>query len=308
MVLHFLKSGYQKLKAALQKTRSFLKSTIHSFFSGEISQETFDKLEQALYEADLGVEMAAALTEKARVLYRNEPSCTPERLTTLLEEELLKKLTLHAPKSQESPLPKPYVMLIVGVNGNGKTTTIAKLAHRLQGEGKQVLLGAGDTFRAAATEQLVLWSTRLGVDCVKGMPKSDPASVLFDSIRAGAARNADVVLLDTAGRLQNKASLMQELEKMHRVCNKAMEGAPHEVLLVIDATNGQNALEQARMFHKHTPLTGLIITKLDGSAKGGILVRIQEELKIPIRFVGTGETLEDLAPFNAKEFVTALFQ
>lgn len=308
MVLHFLKSGYQKLKAALQKTRSFLRDTIGSFFSGEISQETFDKLEQALYEADLGVEMAAFLTEKARVLYRNEPGCTPERLIALLEEELLKKLTLNALTEQETDLPKPYVMLVVGVNGNGKTTTIAKLAHRLQNEGKTVLLGAGDTFRAAATEQLIMWSTRLGVDCVKGTPKSDPASVLFDSIRAGIARNADVVLLDTAGRLQNKVALMQELEKMHRVCNKAMDGAPHEVLLVIDATNGQNALEQARMFHKHTPLTGLIITKLDGSAKGGILVRIQEELKIPIRFVGTGESVEDLAPFNAKEFVTALFQ
>lgn len=307
MVLHFLKSGYQKIKAALQKTRSFLKDTIGSFFSGEISPETFDKLEQALYEADLGVEMAAALTEKARLLYRNERSCTPERLIELLEGEILKKLTPYTP-SLSSTLPTPYVMLVVGVNGNGKTTTIAKLAHRLQREGKSVLLGAGDTFRAAATEQLVLWSTRLGVDCVKGLPKSDPASVLFDAIRAGIARNSDVVLLDTAGRLQNKVALMQELEKMHRVCSKALPGSPHEVLLVIDATNGQNAIEQARMFHKHTPLTGLIITKLDGSAKGGIVVRIQEELKIPIRFVGTGESVEDLAPFDPKEFVTALFQ
>lgn len=307
MVLHFLKSGYQKIKAALQKTRSFLRDTIRSFFSGEISQETFDKLEQALYEADLGVEMAASLTEKARVLYRNERSCTPERLIELLEEEILKKLTPYTPPASAT-LPSPYVMLIVGVNGNGKTTTVAKLAHRLQGEGKTVLLGAGDTFRAAATEQLALWSTRLGVDCVKGLPKSDPASVLFDAIHAGIARNSDVVLLDTAGRLQNKVALMQELEKMHRVCSKALPGSPHEVLLVIDATNGQNAIDQARMFHKHTPLTGLIITKLDGSAKGGIVVRIQEELKIPIRFIGTGESIEDLAPFDPKEFVTALFQ
>lgn len=308
MVLHFLKSGYQKIKAALQKTRSFLRDTIRSFFSGDISQETFDKLEQLLYEADLGVEMAASLTEKARALYRKEHACTPERLIALLEEELTQKLMLYTPPADTKTLPKPYVMLVVGVNGNGKTTTIAKIAHRLQGEGKSVLLGAGDTFRAAATEQLATWSARLGIDCVKGQPKSDPASVLFDAIRAGIARNADVVLLDTAGRLHNKTALMHELEKMHRVCNKAMEGAPHEVLLVIDATSGQNAIEQARMFHRHTPLTGLIFTKLDGTAKGGILVRIQEELKIPVRFVGTGETLEDLAPFDPKEFVTALFQ
>lgn len=308
MVLHFLKSGYQKLKAALQKTGSFLKDKIRLFFSGDISPEAFDKLEQLLYEADLGVEMAADLTEKARVLYRKEHQCTPERLIALLEEELVQRLTLITPSKETATLPKPYVMLVVGVNGNGKTTTIAKLAHRLQSEGKSVLLGAGDTFRAAATEQLVTWSTRLGVDCVKGQPKSDPAAVLFDSIRAGIARESDVVLLDTAGRLHNKTALMQELEKMHRVCNKALPGAPHEVLLVIDATNGQNALEQARMFHQHTPLTGLILTKLDGSAKGGILVRIQEELKIPVRFVGTGETLDDLAPFDPKEFVSALFQ
>lgn len=307
MVLHFLKSGYQKIKAALQKTSSFLKDKIRSFFSGEISGETFDKLEQLLYEADLGVEMAAQLTEKARILYRQEGACSPERLIALLEEEMIKKLTSIPLQDEPCPLPKPYVMLIVGVNGNGKTTTIAKLSARLQKEGKSVLLGAGDTFRAAASDQLVTWSTRLGIDCVTGQPKGDPAAVLFDAIRAGLSRSADVVLLDTAGRLQNKAGLMQELEKMHRVCNKAMPGAPHEVLLVIEATNGQNALEQARMFHQHTPLTGLIITKLDGSAKGGILVRIQEELKIPVRFVGTGESLEDLAPFDAKEFVSALF-
>jgi fused signal recognition particle receptor len=200
------------------------------------------------------------------------------------------------------------VMLIVGVNGSGKTTSLAKLAHLLHSAGKKVLIGAADTFRAAAIDQLELWAKRIGVDIVKHQSHSDPSAVAFDAISAAKARGAEAVLIDTAGRLHNKTDLMHELAKIRRVCDKVCPGAPHETLLVLDATTGQNAIDQANTFHQFTPLTGLILTKLDGTAKGGIVVAIQRQLGLPIKFIGTGEGIDDLQPFDPQQFVKALFE
>jgi fused signal recognition particle receptor len=207
-----------------------------------------------------------------------------------------------------APEQLPMIILIVGVNGNGKTTSVAKLSHLLKQNGQKVLVAAADTFRAAAIEQLDTWAQRLQIDIVKGSPKSDPAAVAFDAVQAAKARHCDVVLVDTAGRLHTKTPLMQELEKIKRSCYKASLSGPHETLLVLDATTGQNAIDQAKHFHKFTPLTGIILTKLDGTAKGGIVVAIQRELAIPIKFVGTGEQIDDLQPFDPKNFVENLFE
>ncbi len=203
----------------------------------------------------------------------------------------------------------PAIFLIVGVNGNGKTTSVAKLSHLLKQNNKKVLVAAADTFRAAAIEQLETWAEKLKIDIVKGAPKSDPAAVTFDAIQAAKARGCDVVLIDTAGRLHTKTPLMQELEKIKRSCQKASSnGGPHETLLVLDATTGQNAIDQAKHFHKFTPLTGIILTKLDGTAKGGIIIAIQRELGIPIKFIGTGEQIDDMQPFDPQKFVESLFE
>lgn len=202
----------------------------------------------------------------------------------------------------------PLIILIVGVNGNGKTTSTAKLAHLFQKEDKKVLVGAADTFRAAAIEQLETWAQKIGVDIVKGAPKSDPASVAFDTVKAGISRQAEVILIDTAGRLHTKTNLMQELEKIRRSCKKLSSKSPQETLLVLDATTGQNAIDQAKHFHQYTPLTGIILTKLDGTAKGGIVVAIQKELGIPVKFIGTGEQLDDFEPFDSASFVEGLFE
>ena len=204
--------------------------------------------------------------------------------------------------------PSPRVLLIVGVNGSGKTTSIAKLARAYQSEGKKVLLAAGDTFRAAAIEQLSTWSERLGVDIIKSKPGADPSAVAFDALTAAQARDCDIVLIDTAGRLQNKVDLMQELEKIKRVCQKVIPSAPHETLLVLDATTGQNAIDQATLFHQVTPLSGIILAKLDGSAKGGIILSIYQKLKIPVLWVGTGEGPDDLEPFDPATYADSLFE
>ena len=224
-------------------------------------------------------------------------------ILTELKQELIGQL--HA-LPIATPV-NPQVILIVGVNGNGKTTTIAKLAHHFQSQGKKVLIAAADTFRAAAIDQLEKWAVKTGAVLVKGKPGSDPAAVTFDAIAAAKGRGCDVVLVDTAGRLHTKTDLMKELEKIHRVSGKAQPGAPHETWLVLDATIGQNGIEQAAAFNKFTPLTGLILTKLDGSAKGGTAIAIQRTLRLPIRYIGTGETLDALQPFEPKAFVSALF-
>lgn len=309
MVLNFLKSSYQNLKKAFVKTGSLLGNKIRALFSGEIDEETLDKLEKLFYEADLGVQTAVALTQKVRELHRKNPELGGEGLLQEIRKELLAELPSDMSHMKQLAAGEgPLVVLIVGVNGNGKTTSVAKLAKRYKAAGQKVLLGAADTFRAAAVEQLTHWAEKIDVDIVKGNPKSDPAAVAFDAVSAGRSRGMDVVLLDTAGRLHTKTPLMQELEKVRRTCQKVIPHAPHEVLLVLDATTGQNAIDQARVFHKHTPLTGLILTKIDGSAKGGIVISLQKQLGIPVKFIGVGEGLDDLEPFDAETFVNALFE
>lgn len=309
MVIDFLKSGYQKIKAALTKTRSLLSQKLRSLFGGTLDPAALEKLERVFYEADLGVETAGQLTDKVRKLHQQQPNITSDALLQAIKQELLTQLTqVPAAATPMIATPgAPLVILIVGVNGNGKTTTIAKIAKRYKTDGKKVLLAAADTFRAAATEQLETWAQRLNIECVKGVPGGDPASVAFDAITAGTARRADVVVIDTAGRLHNKTHLMHELTKIRRSCHKASANAPHETWLVLDATTGQNAIDQAKAFHQYTPLTGLVLTKLDGTAKGGIVINIQKQLSIPVRYIGTGEGLDDLEVFNPESFVAALF-
>lgn len=306
MILDFLKSSYTKVKSALAKTRSVIGQRIRTLFQGKINEESLEDLEQILYEADIGVQMSRELTEKVRKHLRENPSADSEHLLEVIRNEIITTLT-----PAENPKPSseiPHVILIVGVNGNGKTTSVAKLAKRLQSSGKKVLVGAADTFRAAAIEQLSLWAERLGIDIVKGNPNSDPAAVAFDAVSAAKARGADTVIIDTAGRLHTKTALMHELEKIKRSCQKISPHAPHETFLVLDATTGQNAVDQAKTFHKFTPITGLILTKLDGSAKGGIVINIQKQLGIPVKFIGIGEGIEDLEIFDPESYVKALFE
>jgi fused signal recognition particle receptor len=278
---------------------------IRSLFSRKVDEEAIEELEKLFFEIDLGTEISSELAEKVRTLYRKNPEITSEAILLEIKKGLISTLGENpAPSLQQ----KPHVILIVGVNGNGKTTSIAKLANLYKEQGKKVIIGAGDTFRAAAIDQLEIWANRLGVEMVKGKPMSDPAAVAFDTIQAGKSRGADVVLIDTAGRLHTRTDLMKELEKIRRVMGKALEGAPHETFLVLDATVGQNALSQASIFHESTPLTGIILTKLDGTAKGGTTLAIQKKLKLPIRYIGVGEGLSDLKPFEAEAFVGSLFE
>ncbi len=289
------------------KPDRFLGNKIRTLFSKKLDEATLEELEKIFYEADLGVALSLELTDKIREIHQQHPELDGEGLLQEVRKQLLALLTTQSPALVTIPPEEgPLVILIVGVNGNGKTTSIAKIAKRYQDEGKKVLLAAADTFRAAAMEQLDIWAQRLGAEIVKGASKSDPAAIAFDAITASKARGADVVLIDTAGRLHTKTHLMQELEKIRRACKKASSTAPHEVLLVLDATTGQNAIDQAKTFHKHTPITGLVLTKLDGTAKGGIVISIQKQLKIPVKFIGVGEGIDDLEPFDAVSFVSAL--
>lgn len=305
MVFHYFKTSYTKIKSALSKARSYFGLKIHRLLQGEINLSTLEELEKLLYEADFGVQTATNLTQKIKELHQKNPKSTQEDFLQLIKDELLSILN-SSPSSLEEA--SPLIVLIVGVNGNGKTTSTAKLAHLFKKEDKKVIVGAADTFRAAAIEQLEMWAQKIGIDIVKGAPKSDPASVAFDTVKAGISRQAEVILIDTAGRLHTKTNLMQELEKIRRSCKKLSPTSPHETLLVLDATTGQNAIDQAKHFHQYTPLTGIILTKLDGTAKGGIVVAIQKELGIPVKFIGTGELLEDFEPFNASSFVEGLFE
>lgn len=308
MILDFLKSGYKKLKNTLINTGSLLSNRIRNLFQGSINADAIEQLEQLFYESDFGMQTTAELMAKVREIYRQNPKLEVEQLVAAIRQELLTMLSQHSPKLAEvSPAEGPMVILVLGVNGTGKTTSVAKLANYLQNQNKKILIGAADTFRAAAIEQLEIWSKRIGSDLVKGNPKSDPAAVAFDAVTAGKARRADVVIIDTAGRLHTKTNLMQELEKIRRSCKKINSNCPHETLLVLDATTGQNAIEQAKTFHQYTPVTGLILTKLDGSAKGGMAISIYRQLGIPIKFIGIGEGLEDLEAFHPQNFVNALF-
>jgi fused signal recognition particle receptor len=296
---------FKKIKSALTKTRDFLGSKIKDLFGTPWNDETFDQLQQILYQADIGTRVTQEFIEDLKVFLRKNPDASPEeiigRMRTFAQD------LLSVPPKTSGTTGQPQVFLIVGINGSGKTTSIAKLANLLKKEGKKVLLAAGDTFRAGAIDQLSLWAERLGIEIIKSQSGSDPSSVAFDALTAAKIRGADAVLIDTAGRLQNKTDLMRELEKIRRVCNKVIPGAPHEIILVLDATIGQNAIDQAQVFHQFTPLTGILMAKLDGSAKGGVILPIYRELGIPIRWVGVGEEVDDLMPFNASEYVQGLF-
>ncbi|HVO21775.1 MAG TPA: signal recognition particle-docking protein FtsY [Anaeromyxobacter sp.] len=301
------------LSAGLAKTRGGFMARLNSLFTGgrAVDDAVLAELEEVLFTADIGVRTATRLLESARERVRRKELSDPERLKAALREEIARILALDGPAAgpvvpEEGR--RPWVVMVVGVNGSGKTTTVGKLAAQLQRGGRSVLLGAGDTFRAAAGEQLEIWAERVSAPIVRGKEGSDPAAVCFEAVREGARRGVDVVLCDTAGRLHTQAPLMEELKKVKRVMGKAAEGAPHEVLLVLDATNGQNAIAQARQFHEALGVTGIALTKLDGTAKGGVVIGICDELRIPVRYVGVGETVADLRPFSPDEFVEALFQ
>ena len=307
-MFNFLKSGYEKIKSALSKTRSALSQRIRGLFGKPWNDETFDQLEQILFEADLGTKCATSFVDHLRAALRTKPTSDIAEILKIFHDQTLAILSVDNKIEPKIPAPgEPYVFLIVGVNGSGKTTSIAKLAKRFQNEGKKVLLAAGDTFRAAAIEQLSTWADRLKIDIVKSSPGSDPSAVAFDALTAAKARGCDVVLIDTAGRLQNKTDLMKELEKIRRVLAKVVPSAPHETLLVLDATTGQNAVDQAQVFNEVTPLNGIVLAKLDGSAKGGIVLSIYQQLGIPVRWVGTGEQADDFEAFDPIAYADSLF-
>lgn len=271
--------------------------------TSEITEETWDDLETLLIQADLGIDTTESVIESLKRLTRTEGLTRSSELYTALKTELRSRLVDPPIITFES---KPSVILVVGVNGSGKTTTIAKLASRYHNEGKKLLLGAADTFRAAAVDQLQVWGDRLNVEVIAGAPESDPGAVAFNAIQAGIARGEDIIMIDTAGRLHTRFNLMEELKKVYRVVGKAMSGAPHHIWLVLDATTGQNALQQARSFKDAVNVTGVILTKLDSSARGGMAFAIQRELGLPILFAGLGEKPEDLTPFDPDAFVDGI--
>ncbi len=297
------------LKSSLTKTRqSFLSKLSSLVTKNQVDEEFWSGLEETLIGADVGVETTVAIVEKLRASVTREKIRAPLRVQELLKNELISTLNLSISRTLNLPVSQPpTVILVVGVNGSGKTTSIAKLAAYHHSKNDRVLLAAADTFRAAAIDQLKIWGARVGADVIAQQPGGDPGAVAFDAYQAAKARGVDVLIVDTAGRLQSKTNLMQELEKIARVLKKDDPTAPHETLLVLDAVTGQNGLHQAREFAKSVPLTGIILTKLDGTAKGGIVIAIVNELKLPIRFVGTGEQIGDFAEFDAKEFVNGLF-
>jgi fused signal recognition particle receptor len=299
----------EKVRNAVSRTKSDLSERLTDLIEGrrQIDPELLDDLEALMIGADIGVRTTTEILDAIRDQVSRNVLKDPAQLRTAIREELRKILTVRATPPAEVPDGTPFVILIVGVNGVGKTTTIGKLAHRFASEGKKVMLAAGDTFRAAAIEQLEVWSQRTGTPIVKQKPGSDPSAVLFDSLRSARAKGIDYVIVDTAGRLHTKSNLMAELEKMTRVASREIPGAPHEVLLVIDATTGQNGLIQAREFTRTAALTGIVLTKLDGTAKGGVVTAIVRELGIPIRFIGTGEKVDDLVEFSPEQFVDSLF-
>ena len=301
------------LDQGLEKTKKGFLERISKAIIGKTSvdDEVLDQLEEELIGADVGVDTTLALIEKLQERVKKEKYLSTSELNGLLHEEIV-SLLVDAPSNQLGFIPpsdkKPYVILVVGVNGVGKTTTIGKLAHHYKEAGNTVIMGAADTFRAAAADQLTIWSERVGVAIVKQNHGADPSAVAFDTIQSAIAKNADVVLIDTAGRLHNKAHLMDELNKIKRVIEKQLPGAPHEVLLVLDGSTGQNALEQAKQFMAVTNVNALAITKLDGTAKGGVVLSIAHQCKIPVKYIGVGEQIKDLLLFDKDEFVDSLFK
>jgi fused signal recognition particle receptor len=308
----FGKKEKESLDQGLQKTKEGFLSKITKAVAGKstVDEEVLDNLEDALVGADVGIDTTVQIIDRIEKRVAKDKYINTAELNSLLQDEIRQMLVDNGPGGYafDSELPhKPYVILVVGVNGVGKTTTIGKLAYNFKKSGKSVLLGAADTFRAAAVDQLTIWSERVGVPIVKQPMGSDPASVAFDTVQSGVARGSDIVIIDTAGRLHNKAHLMEELSKIKRVIQKHIASAPHEILLVLDGSTGQNALEQARHFTAATEVTALAITKLDGTAKGGVVLAIANQFKIPVKFIGVGEKMEDLLVFDKHEFVDSLF-
>ncbi len=298
------------LSRGLARTRQegFIGRLASLFRGRELDPSMLDEIEEVLFTSDIGVSTSERLLKGLKVAFAEGTMSTADEAWAYLRHEAATILgSASTAPFQGDRGPSPRVVLMVGVNGTGKTTTTGKLASRWQADGKKVLLGAGDTFRAAAVEQLQVWADRVGVDVIKGEEGTDPASVLFDAAKAAQDQGVDILLADTAGRLHTHANLLEELKKIVRVLDKAIPGAPHEVLLVLDGTTGQNAIQQAKIFGEAVQVTGLVLTKLDGTAKGGVVLGICDELGIPIRFIGVGEKVEDLRPFDATEFVEALF-
>jgi fused signal recognition particle receptor len=302
-------SFYERLRQGLSKTRSGLTGRLDQLFFGkkEIDAGLLDELEEILFTSDLGVATTQELIDLVQAAVARKELDDPEKLKAALKEHIHSFLIVPAPEHQSPGPGEPLIIMVIGVNGVGKTTTIGKAAHQFKAQGKRVMLVAADTFRAAAIEQLSIWGERVGAEVIKQKTGSDPSAVVFDAVSAAQAREIDVVLIDTAGRLHTKTNLMDELEKIQRVAGRKLPGAPHQVWLVLDATTGQNALSQAEMFHKALGITDIILTKLDGTAKGGIVVGICHQLGLPIGFIGIGEKMDDLRPFDASEFVNALF-
>ena len=298
---------FNKIAEGLKKTRDSMMGKVDALLNSftKIDEDFFDELEESLIMADVGAVTSARICENLRKKVKEEGLSDPTAVKGALKEIIAQMLAGDEALNLST---KPSIILVIGVNGVGKTTTIGKLAHNLHEDGKKVLLAAADTFRAAAIDQLQIWADRAGVDLVKHGEGSDPAAVVFDASNAGKARGCDVVICDTAGRLHNKKNLMDELSKIARVIDREAPGSAKEVLLVLDATTGQNALNQAKLFQEAAGLTGIILTKLDGTARGGVVIGIKEELNIPIKYIGVGEQIDDLRPFDSKDFVEALFE
>lgn len=297
-----------RLRDGLKNTRDGLMSGMRDLFRlhPRIDEVFWERLEEILIVADVGVQTSVKLIDRMRAVVQEKKISEPADVTAILKDEISSMLSRSAAGLRAAAVP-PTVIMVVGVNGSGKTTSIGKLAWQLKNEGKKVMLGAADTFRAAAIDQLGVWADRVGVEMVRHAEGSDPAAVAFDAVSAAKARAADVLIVDTAGRLHSKINLMEEIKKVRRVMRRQMPDAPHEVLLVLDATTGQNALQQARTFGEAVDVTGIVLAKLDGTAKGGIVLAIADELDVPVKFIGLGERLEDLRPFDAQAFLDALF-
>lgn len=298
---------FQRLRGGLEKTRQSLMGSLENVFSRKrLDVDTLEELEEALILADLGAPTADRVVKEVNARVKSRAIEAGDGLRDGVIDVIRDILVGAAPAVEEEFRPRPWVLMMVGVNGVGKTTTLGKLAFRFHEQGSHSLLVAADTFRAAAIEQAAIWGERAGVDVIKGQPGGDAAAVAFDAVQAACARRVDRVLIDTAGRLHTKAPLMEELKKMKRVLGRALPEAPHDIWLVLDATTGQNGLAQVRQFHDSLGLTGLVLTKLDGTAKGGIVINVAQEFRLPIRYVGVGEAVDDLRPFDAAEFTAAL--
>ena len=299
---------FNRLKEGLAKTKSGITDRVDNLLKSykKIDEDLFEELEEILITSDIGVQTTMEIVEDLKARVRKEKVTDPSQVKKLLMDKLTEILE-ELPDPKINIEPSPAIILVVGVNGVGKTTSIGKMAHRFKSEGKKVLLAAGDTFRAAAIDQLEIWGDRVGVDVIRHQEESDPAAVIYDAIQAAKARNIDVLICDTAGRLHNKKNLMNELGKIFKVVDREYQGSSKEILLVLDATTGQNAVQQAKTFKEVAQITGLILTKLDGTAKGGVVVGISRELDVPVKLIGVGEKMEDLQEFNPKSFVNAIF-